>query len=259
MLTIRHDQMKAFEQAARAAFEREMIAHCKLFSPRVCETINDEQLSSAVHSAIERAQLYGFTNRGPIRLFVEMVCLLGSAFDTDPQYLTLSAPLRGTGNEMLRADELHMRQTAYHEVVSGPKGLHERNSLTNLRLLAQIPIDSSMENFDEFMLRLLWMTYPEKAECIGEGSILALISNGRAKSESFNLYEVREQALITTLMFTFGHGCTNDPLYPWINRTLEDVRVSSAALRAGRLEKKALTWLNQVIDEYEGDVNLAEE
>jgi len=47
-------------------------------------------------------------------------------------------------------------------------------------------------------------------------------------------------------MFAFGHGCTNDLLYPWISRTLQDERIADPEARAARLEQKAITWLEHV-------------
>ena len=49
------------------------------------------------------------------------------------------------------------------------------------------------------------------------------------------------------LKFAFGHACTNDPLYPWILRTLKDQRIVTPAARASRLERKAITWLEHVV------------
>jgi hypothetical protein len=83
-MIIRAEQMRVFEERAWQQFEEEMMAHSKDFSPRLCELIGDEQLRVAVRAAIARAMDYGFTNRGPIRLFVEMMFLCGSSFDTDP-------------------------------------------------------------------------------------------------------------------------------------------------------------------------------
>ena len=58
---------------------------------------------------------------------------------------------------------------------------------------------------------------------------------------------VREMALVIVLMLAFGHGCADDPLYPWIARTLQDEAITDPAARAKRLEKKALTWLEHVL------------
>lgn len=52
-------------------------------------------------------------------------------------------------------------------------------------------------------------------------------------------------------MFAFGHGCFDDPLYPWIARTLEDDAITDSAARAKRLETKALTWLDHVLGYFD--------
>jgi len=103
MLAIRTEQMKTFEQAAMRRFEDEMVEHSKDLSPRLCEVIGDEQLRVALRSAICRAMAYGFTYRGPIRLFIEMMFFCGSSFDTDPQYLRFGELLRTPGDQMQRA------------------------------------------------------------------------------------------------------------------------------------------------------------
>ena len=55
-------------------------------------------------------------------------------------------------------------------------------------------------------------------------------------------------------MFAFGHGCCEDPLYPWIARTLTDEKITDAEARAKRLEKKAITWLDHVLILFDGSV-----
>jgi uncharacterized membrane protein len=48
-------------------------------------------------------------------------------------------------------------------------------------------------------------------------------------------------------MFAFGHGCLNDPLYPWIAMTLEGDAIGDSDARTRRLERRALTWLDHVL------------
>lgn len=93
MLIIRKEQMKAFENDALRRFEDEMVVHSKEFTPRLCKVIGDEQLRVALRQTMERADTYGFTNRGPIRLYIELMFLYGNDFDTDPQYPSLGKVL----------------------------------------------------------------------------------------------------------------------------------------------------------------------
>src|SRR5688572_16938045 len=119
MLQVRPAQMEVFDAAAMRPFEDEMVVHSKEFSPRLCEVIGDDQLRVALRRAIARAQRYKFTNRGPIRLFIEMTFLFGSAFDTDPQYPWAAKILTAPDDEMSRAEQLCAQVLAYQEKVSG--------------------------------------------------------------------------------------------------------------------------------------------
>jgi hypothetical protein len=53
--------------------------------------------------------------------------------------------------------------------------------------------------------------------------------------------------VVVMLMYTFGRGCGDDLLYPCIARTLHDPCIADPAVRADRLERKALTWLSHVL------------
>jgi hypothetical protein len=82
---------------------------------------------------------------------------------------------------------------------------------------------------------------------IGNEAITALMDEGRAEAHRYAFPAGRGAALLIALKFAFGHGCTEDPLYPWIARTLRDEMIVDGNARAARLEKKATTWLDQVL------------
>ncbi len=246
-MLIRTEQMTVFEQDAGRRFEEEMMVHSKTFSPRLCEVIGDEQLRVALRSALRRADDYGFTNRGPIRLFIEMMFLRGSAFDTDPQYPFDREILLSSGEQMQRAQQIHEGQLDYIDKVSGPGGANVRQALTDLLALAQTPLKISQGNLAADLLRELTRIFRQKVAYTGETGITALIHKGIAEARKYGFSTVRQQTLVVALMFAFGHGCTGDPLYPWIARTLEDEKIIDAAARADRLEKKAVTWLEHVL------------
>ena len=119
MIIIRAEQMKVFEQAARQAFEDKMMVHSKDFSPRLCGVLGDDQLRVAIRNAMKRAESHGFTKRGPVRLFIEMMFLFGSSFDTDPQYAAMCEPLGSSDDQMWRAQHLHEGSLDYMREVAG--------------------------------------------------------------------------------------------------------------------------------------------
>jgi hypothetical protein len=246
-MIIRAEQMKVFEERAWQQFEEEMMAHSKDFSPRLCEVIGDEQLRVAVRAAIARAVDYGFTNRGPIRLFVEMMFLCGSLFDTDPQYPALGEALRSETDQMRRAEQIHDLHNAYLERVSGVGAVNVHTALRGLVAFARRPLTVSFDDLHGDMLLEMQHIFPQKVAFVPEEGLRALIDEGIAEAQRYSFEGVRPSVLLVVLKFAFGHGCTDDPLYPWIARTLKDQRIVGPEARATRLEKKALTWLQHVV------------
>lgn len=93
----------------------------------------------------------------------------------------------------------------------------------------------------------MYQAFPRKATYLGRPALKAVIVEGRAAAKRYSLTTLRAEALIVILMYAFGHGCIDDPLYPWISQTLNDPRIVDATARGERLERKALTWLDHVL------------
>jgi hypothetical protein len=255
MLIIRQNQMDVFRKLALAQFEEAMLAHSKSFSPHLCEVIGDDQLRTVVRTALDRAGRYKFTNRGPLRLFIELGFLFGSGFADDPQYPWASEILRSTDGQMCRAEKLHAKSTEYLEIVSGPDNHYTNQALERLSVAARERRHRPLPARDQFgitMLQEMARIFPQKSEYVGHDALEALISEGVAEAARHRLPSVLGEGLVVILMFAFGHGCTQDPLYPWISRTLNDQMTVDPADRADRLEKKALIWLDHVIARNRG-------
>ena len=253
MLVIRPEQMDAFRSVARRGFEDEMVAHLAQFSPPLFEAVGEEQLRTAIRLGVGRAEGYGLTFRGPTRLYLELMLLFGSHFDTDPQY-PWAAEILGeqeSGSQMDRAERLYERVVDYRRKVAGPNDVHTFQALRNIAVLARQPLAFSMENLPAAMRQEVWRIYPEKAAYVGDAALEALIQKGIGGARRQRFATVRGTALVIVLMLAFGHGCGADPLYPWIARTLQDEKIVDAEARAKRLETKALTWLSHVLGNYD--------
>lgn len=247
-MIIRKAQMEELSEVPLRAFEDEMVEHLAEFSPQLFKVIKEDQMREVVRFGIKKADGYGFTFRGPIRLYLELMLLYGSHFDTDPQYPWAMAILRKDAEQMDRAEELHAKVLDYQEKVSGPKAANTRKALEELSAMARKPASFLTGNFETEVRREMHRVFPQKADYIGEDGLTGLIQQGRAEARKYELPTVRGEALIVVLMFAFGHGCTDDLLYPWISRTLNDPKIVEPAAREARLEKKASTWLEHVLN-----------
>jgi len=246
-MIIRVEQLLVFEQSALRQFEDEMVDHGKRFAPVISGVIGDAQLRVAVKRAIAKAGQHGFILRGPIRLCVELMFLCGSGFDDDPQYPGIARLFKSEETEMRKAQRIHFAQLEYLELVAGPGNINVHKALRALSVYARSGPELTESSLDAELIAEMSRAFPERSEYIGESSLRALIAEGRAEASRYGFTSPRAQALIVILMSAFGHRCTDDPLYPWIARTLTDPKIVDAIARSARLERKAITWLDHVL------------
>jgi hypothetical protein len=249
-LKIRDEQMKIFEEIAFRSYEDEMLLHLSEYTPPLYKAVGEDQMRKVIRFGVDRAEKHGLTLRGPVRLYLEMMLLFGSHFDTDPQYPWAAKIIcQGHIPEMQRAEQLYESTLDYRKKVNGVEDVPTLRALKDISVFARQPIHLTDENLENDILEEMRKIYPEKTTYIGEDGLRALIHEGIDKAHEYNLMAVRENVLILILMFTFGHGCTKDLLYPWIARTLE----RDLDVRAKLLESKALTWLDKVLAYYNGE------
>jgi hypothetical protein len=249
MLVIRKEQIDVLTQSMLKGFEDEMVEHLAEFSPPLFKVIKEEQMRKAVRFGFDKCDKYGFTLRGPMRLYLEMMLLFGSHFDTDPQYPWASEILfdRHSVSQMQRADWLYEKIVDYQEKVSGPNGENTRAALESLSEMSKNPLSLPEKEFEESIRREMRRVYPQKVDYVGKENLGNLIVEGREAARKYEFPSTRGDTLMIVLKFAFGHGCEDDPLYPWINRTLTDEKIVDSQARMERLERKSTTWLDHVL------------
>ncbi len=249
MLVIRKEQIETLAQGQRKSFEDEMVAHLAEFSPPLFKVIKEAQMRKVVRQGLEMSDKYGFTLRGPIRLYLEMMLLFGSHFDTDPQYPWAAEILsdRHSVSEMQRAEWLFEKIAEYQEKVSGPGGANTDKALERLAERGEMISKFPAKDFAYAIRHEMAQVFPEKAAYIGQKQLNALIRKGRSVARQFELHQTQGDALMIVLCYAFGYGCADDQLYPWIGNTLRDEQIVKPEARTERLQKKALTWLDHVI------------
>lgn len=247
MLSIREEQMEVFRQFALENFETEMVEHSQEFAPRLCKVLGEKQLRIAIRHAITKAESYGFTNIGPVRLYIDLMFMYGSSFDTDPQYKGLGEILNASGEQMERAEQLYEYILDYEDKVTGAKNINLIAAFKNLSSLARENITLTSGNFEGELLQHMEKVFPEKVAYVGKESLGLLIYEGRVEAQRFDFPKLRGEALIVMMMFVFGYGCTRSPLCPWVLQTLTDRKAQNSEIRASQLGKVMLRWLDFVL------------
>lgn len=222
-MIIRKEQFDAFEEAMRRNFENEMIGHIKKFAPARASSIGDEGVRDVVVKGVDQAELYDFDRRGSVCLFIEMMFMLGSEFDTDPQYPWAAEILGDAQTEQMdRADRLYDKLMDYVEKVTVDEHVH--SATWRLLSVVKFPVVVRSKEDEEAVVRNLarflgWL-YPEKYEYSGEPAMRNLILDAITLSDQYFSSVVWGSVLVSTMMFLLGHQCFSDPQFPWIAETL---------------------------------------
>jgi hypothetical protein len=223
MLTIRHAQMEALEESQRHQFGLEMVEHLRGYSPTHAARIGDPALYQVARSGLARAEQYGLTLRGPVRLFIELMVLLGSYFDTDPQYPWAAEILndRSTSDEMTRANRLQEQAVNFYDTVLGPDYQYEHAAIRRLRAedFEGFP-EQDATAFRAELLRRLGDIYPEKASYVGTAPLGTLLDQATQLAHYYSMGTSLGVALVMAMEFALGYRCDIDPQFPWIARDL---------------------------------------
>ncbi len=248
MFQLNERQLATFRRAAVADFEAQLVEHCAASSPALA-ALGRPHLLTVVRAAIARAAGHGFTFAGPVRLFVELALLFGSAFDTDVQYPWARERLAPTDDEQPTSRGLEQidRAAALHDAsmraltaIRGGDDEHVGAALRSLVEIAALPIPDRIDDLPALALALLEHVHPEKCAFVGEPALRELIAAGAAEGARYGLSAPRDVLLVIGLMFALGQGCTADALHPWIGRILADEVIATPTLRARQLEETAM-------------------
>jgi hypothetical protein len=247
MLVIRNRQMEVMQQYAQECFERELAEHVKEFAPRHSASAGNEAVEALVKLGIERSKNYGFTNRGPVRFFIELMCIYGSDFDTDPQ---LSWAAEVLNDEFIpeqteRADTLHDRMMEYEQEVSGPDKKYYLKALGRMNKARFESYDLD-RNFDAEVSGGLRNIYPQKVKQLGDEGVRRVIERGKEIAVDNSIDSARGNALFIALVFLIGHGFAADPFFPWISKELRAEGIEPNQ-KAENIYAKMRLYLDEVL------------
>src|SRR5262249_39606812 len=154
--------------------------------------------------------------------YCELIFMLGSDFDTDPQYPWAATILTDPAvtDQMVRADHLFQAVMRLLEATAGPERVHAKESLRRARQEAFAGVAPGTPQWEKESLDRLRRIYPQKCDYVGEAALRNLLKRGLVFAQEQGVTSGAGVALIVALMFSIGHGFNTDPHVPWIGGTL---------------------------------------
>lgn len=221
-MIIRPEQIETFQAAAQGSFEAEALEHIKKEYPAAVQGIEDAALKQLISRGAQRAEKYGFKARGPVRMFLEFLALLGHEFDQDPMLFWAADILKDREGieEMEQAQRLYLHVTTYLDLVYGPKGEHAAKGLAQIVKSLPQELTAVGRNYESAAGPWLQTLHPRKCAYAGQAAMLNLVQQAQQAAARCGLNAPEGPPLILVLMFTLGAGVLTDPLFPWAAASL---------------------------------------
>ena len=235
-MVIREEQFQVFKEAHRSNVEKALVEHCREYAPRLFGAAGENGIGQAVHVGLQRAQGYSFPDLPQVRFYIDLMLVLGSDFDTDPQFPWATETLKDRfSRPHVRGMILHRDLSLYLDRVMGPGKEHLKDALDRFAgLPSELP---SPPRRDISSLRgWVRLLFPQKSDDVSDAHLGQIAEAATQQANEFGL--PAGDAILACVMLVFGHGATHDPLYPWISSVLRDPQITSGEGRLQRLWAK---------------------
>lgn len=240
-MIIRNEQMAAFQEAADRDFENRAIQYLQENFPRRCETVGPENLHPIVQIGRKCAAHYQCFGEQGIVVYLHLMFILGSGFDSDPQLPWAAEILNDAEkHEITRTESLWQKAHEYAFLVNGEENEYLNRAILKIKEYPlSTPSNKLDANFDEQVLQLLKSLYPEKYDALDEAALDALIQAATEKAAQYGITGKLGSRMMVVLMFIFGGGFDDDPLLPWAAEILRDETLKDSNQKVSLLYEEA--------------------
>ncbi len=247
MLVIRQRQIVGLETLARRRFEDTLVDHVATYFPNHARVLGEPRVRQVIDYGLARARLHGFTSERNLCLYLDLMLMLGSNFDVDPQLPWAAEILMDPASEhpTLRIDRLTNAAMDHMDRSAGADDGHLRRVLDGVR--GDLPtrlaeLDASSGLWSECAAALLVRLWPERCALLGAAGMQDLIHVAHESASHYGLHSRRARAIYLVCTFVLGSHFDSDPQHPWATAALKTEGLDAAA-RAMRLYNDGMAWL----------------
>jgi len=257
MLVIAGFQLQAMRSGALRAFEDRTLIHLARYFPRHLQLLGEVVLRRVIRLGLDKATGYGLAPECCVRSYVEFMCRLGSAFDTDPLLPWAARILADqTRPPVVRGDRLYDEAWQYIDAISAdyrdatgaPTTARFAQELKQLRHGSDAAVPTAdLAAVAARLAARLQDQFPAKCAYVGEPRVHVSVARAVGEARAHGLAGERGITLFAVLQFVLGHGFADDPLLPFADAALgagvlrdEPARVDQ--LYAGGLDLLKRWW-----------------
>ena len=208
----------ALRQQKQQEFTAEMIAFFQESDPFHADALGPDGLRVAIEVGGDLARIDGITQRDPVRLYLQLMFILGGRFAQDPHMpwaARILDPDQCYRSQAARMTALRAAAITHLERTCGKDGAPLRAYMT--ACLGQISRNEQVMNAAQ-CADFIKTHYPLKYEFLGPAAVHDLISDSEALCAQAGLHAPVSRVYLTCLRLIYGYWATHDPLLPWIGK-----------------------------------------
>jgi hypothetical protein len=256
-MVIRSEQMLVLEQACNKAFEERMLARLRQYFPKHAELLSEDQLRGLIGLALDRARGHNLVSERNVALYLDLMCLLGSGFDTDAQIPWAARILadRSCPTPDARAGQLHAQGWDFAqkslEDFKDPAGKKAPHRLVAVldeigrRALDSMP-PQALRGLADQLCADLQAAFPVRCAIIGKDCLARVARRAVESSREYGIDNARGISLFAIVSLVAGADFDRDPQLPWASRILSDESTSADSIaRTQRFHTEALECFRQ--------------
>lgn len=256
-IKIKEKQLKKLEPYALDNYISELVVHCDECYPYLRKTMEESRLRQVLKDCVEKAEQSGFTQRGPVQFYIDMMIAFGAGFETDPQYPWIQKALADNKHlsQIEQSSRLHRLTSDYFDQILGPQSQHFFEAAEKIEQLNVEELHVYKTGFSSYMLKIMQECYPQKYETSGAPALAVLIEQAEQKAlQSYGIDQARPTGVIVLLMYLLGHQFDHDPFYSWarLEKTSSYVDytlvVDNAMVMARKLASRGKIWLRAAVE-----------
>lgn len=253
MLKIRKEQYEELGKISLKRFEDSMVEHIKEFFPENYDVLGEAVVRNVIEYGVDRAEAHGFETEPDVNMYIDLMLLLGSNFDTDPQLPWAAEILQEESTEeesiaepVGRVEKLYDQAIEHLDHIEGPEDEYLANALDEVGEISfeDLPLAPS-DNIKNTTVSFLQRIWPEKCRALGTDALNHLIRYGTESAQRYQITGQRGMVLYTVLMFILGSGFDMDPQFPWAANVLKEESTINEAERIDRLYEEAMAFLDE--------------
>lgn len=206
MIELNYNQVDFLKNIAIEKYIDEIMDHWESNFPGFILLQKDKDIKSYINQGISIAKKYGYTQRGSVRLYIDMMIMFGVNFERDPLFQWLIE--KEKSSQIERSVKSHMLLTGYFEKVYGDNGCFFKESINNFKEFSEKYLPVKIDITNKELHEMLKYIYPQRYDFVGTDAIDNLIF--LSESKKYKLKHSRHRSYLVIIMFLFGCSFEQD-------------------------------------------------